>query len=234
MNLSNFMEQLSYGELSDVYMGIDGDGAIDPRHIPKIVHFINDGLTRLHVRFPLKIKEFILETQEGKSGYVIDPKYAESRYDSESGIIPYIKDLTEDYTGDLLKILKVFDQYGKQLPLNDPDLIGSVSTPQWNIVQVPISYQGYALTFTYQARHVVITPDLECEQEIILPDTLEGALLAYVGHRTYQGRNTQESAAKSAEFLGSFNAICDEAEAKDMLNSSVSATKPVFEQRGFR
>lgn len=234
MNFNEILKQLSEGELSGEFAGLRGSGAVAPRHIPRIVTFTNEALTRLCTRFPLVTKSLILETQEGKMTYPIDSKYAETNYDSQSGIIPYIKDGANPYKDDMIKIISVFDKFGRKLPMNDSNQQWSVYTPSPLTLQVPKSYQNYALGITYQAKHPVITEDLDCEQEIIIPDVLVPALLAYVGYKHCFSRSTPESQAMAAAFKNVFEEICVETTLFDTANSSITETKTLFEQRGFK
>lgn len=234
MNFNTLLEQLSQGELSGEFAGLRGSGAIAPQHIPRIATFANEAMTRLCTRFPLVTKSLFLETQEGKVNYPIHPKYAESNYDPQSGIVPYIKDWANPYKGDLLKIIEVFDKFGRRLPINDSNQIRSVYTPSPDVLQVPLSYQNYALAVAYQAKHPVITPDVEREQEIIIPDVLVPALLAYIGYKHCFSRSTQESQAMAATFKNVFEEICSETTLFDTANSSITETKTLFEQRGFK
>lgn len=231
--LNDFLTELSYGELADTYAGVDGGGTIDPVYLNRIVHFINDGLLRLYSKFVISEKNLILETFEGKSTYLISSEYAESNYDSESGIIPYIKDNGMPYRDDLVKILSVYDKWNKSLPLNDPDRADSLFTSQWNVLNIPWSYETGAFNIRYQSRHPILLPDVEKEQKLELPEVLMSALTAFVAYRLYLSINTAESRAKAEDFLGSFNSICDEAMFMDLVNSSYSATKTIFEKRGF-
>lgn len=234
MNFTTLLEQLSQGELSGEFAGLRGSGAIAPHHIPRIATFVNEAMTRLCTRFPLISKSLILETQEGKMDYPIHSKYAETNYDSSSGIIPYIKDGAKPYKDDLLKIMAVYDKFGRKLPLNDSGQVWSVYTPTPDTLQVPRSYQNYALAVTYQAMHPVITPDVECEQEIIIPDVLVPALLAYIGYKHCFSRSTPESQAMAGTFKSVFEEICTETTLFDSVNSSITQTKTLFEQRGFK
>ena len=53
MILSDYFTELSYGELSNTAMAVDGTGTIEEVHQPKVVRYLNEGLRRLHGRFPL-------------------------------------------------------------------------------------------------------------------------------------------------------------------------------------
>lgn len=60
MNLNECLKQLSYGELSNLSWGNDGNGSIRLDKIPVIVQFINEALLRLHTRFALSKNAYLL------------------------------------------------------------------------------------------------------------------------------------------------------------------------------
>ena len=79
-------------KLSEVYRGLalstlKGTGAvtddrldIEPDSKPEILAAINEGLVRLHSRFPLRTNSCIVEMKEGRTDYPLQSKYAYSRF----------------------------------------------------------------------------------------------------------------------------------------------------------
>lgn len=238
MNLESLFRQLSFGELSNLALANDGAGTIKDGSKGRIVQFANAGLTRLYSRFLLSEKDLLLEQYAHITSYHLLRKFSESAADPDVDF-PYIKDMNRDpFLGDVIKVLDVFGDGGIRVPLNDSERWDSVFTPQYNIIQIPYPTAGQSLGILYQASHrKLVLEELEAEDEIYteidLPEVLHEAFRAYIAHLVYGGMNTQEAAAISQGHYAKFEAICMEAEEKDLVNTSVSQTSSKFHKRGF-
>ena len=232
MLVSDLYKQLSRGELSNLDLGTDGAGTIQADGKAKVLDYINDGLTSLYGVFNLREKQVIVDTYDHITFYHLLTRfalYAGAEENVES--TRYIRDLpNEFFEEDVLRVKSVFDFWGNERPLNDSNLVGSVFTPQANVIQFPNPVTGEAFSVVYQARHQLLT--LESDT-IFLPDTLVRALKSFVGYKVYSHMNTQESTAKATEHLGFYQAVVDEVLAYNLVNASVSTTTTVFDQRGF-
>lgn len=232
MKLNELFERLSYGELSNLSLSIDGGGTIEERHHAKVTHFINEGLLKLYSKFVLSQKQLLIEMVQGITNYHLDPKYAETQWDSGEVPYPYIKDLgREKFIGDVIRVNEVYGENGK-LPLNDLFQSHSVFTPTYKVLQVPHVVDYGTLNVIYQAKHPILTPD-NLEADIELPDVLESALMAYVGYRVYTLMNTADASAKAQEHLSNFYRICDEVVANDLVGTSVSTVNDKFTNGGW-
>jgi len=233
MNISDLYKTLSYGELSNLSIGMEGSGKITDDAKPRIIHYANEGLTRLYGRFILKEKDVMIELVDHITNYHLLRKYAESYFDPEEVRYPYIKDLfNEPFTEDVIKILAVYNSRGHKLPLNDNNRADSVFTPTGKILQVPRPVRGTALSVLYQAKHDELLHDRE-DQEIALPDVLQGALVAFIAYKVFSHMNTDVSNVKSQEHLSIYSTICDEVEQHDLVNTSISTTNSRFEKLGW-
>ena len=233
MILSDFFTELSYGELSNTALAVDGTGTIEEAHQPKVVRYINEGLKRLHGRFPLIQKDVLVELRSHITNYHLIPRFAESNWVPDEVEFPYIKDLIkEPFTGDVARILEVRNSLGHKLELNDPENAFSVFTPQVDVLQVPRPVTGVALSVLYQAYHPTIYHH-DLEAEIVLPNVLSSALSAYVAYNVFSHMNTQEATSKAQEHMAKYESICVEVETQDLVNSSSSQTNSRFAKRGW-
>ena len=233
MILSDYFTELSYGELSNTAMAVDGTGTIEEVHQPKVVRYLNEGLRRLHGRFPLIQKDVLIELRDHITNYHHIPRFAESNWVPEEVEFPYIKDLIQEpFTGDVARILEVRNSFGHMLPLNDPENRMSVFTPQVDVLQVPRPITGVALSVMYQAYHPTISHH-DLQAEIVLPDVLSSALCAYAAYNVFSHMNTQEATMKAQEHMAKYESICAEVEAQDLVNSSSSHTNSRFAKRGW-
>lgn len=230
MLLSELYTKLSYGELSNLAISDEGSGTIPEAKRPRIITHLNEALTRLHSRFVLKEGDLILEPVAEITDYRLSSKFAQS---VGTAPVKYIKDLAEPFKDDALRILLVNDLLGNKLPLNDPEDVTSMFTPQPLVLQVPKPIPGQGLGVIYQARHVEIFIDDPLTTEIDLPFPLEGALTAYIAHLVYSGMNSQEATAKAGEHLQRYEMICAEAKTGDLVNETIAQSNTRFEQGGW-
>lgn len=233
MKISELYKTLSYGELSNLSIGMDGVGSILEDAKPRILHYANEGLTRLYGRFILKEKDVMIELVDHITNYHLLRMYAESYFDPEVIAYPYIKDLfNEPFTEDVIKILSVYNGVGQKLPLNDNERSDSLFTPTGKILQVPNPRTGVSLSVLYQAKHPELLPNDE-DQDIHLPQVLEGALVAFIAYKVFSHMNTDVSTAKAQEHMSVYASVCDEVEQHDLVNSSISTTNSCFRKRGW-
>lgn len=233
MKISELYKTLSYGELSNLSIGMDGVGSILEDAKPRILHYANEGLTRLYGRFILKEKDVMIELVDHITNYHLLRMYAESYFDPEEVRYPYIKDLfNEPFTEDVIKILSVYNGVGHKLPLNDNERSDSLFTPTGKILQVPNPKTGVSLSVLYQAKHPELLPNDE-DQDIHLPQVLEGALVAFIAYKVFSHMNTDVSTAKAQEHMSVYASVCDEVEQHDLVNSSISTTNSCFRKRGW-
>jgi hypothetical protein len=233
MTIAELFQSLSYGELSNLALSLEGSGEIRIKDQPRIIQAADEALLHLHSKFILSTKNIWIETLKHITYYHFDKRFAESSFGNTNQEYLYIKDLLGDpFEGDVLKVLSVFDDQEVQLPLNDVEHPMSVFTPQPRMLQVPDPVDGALLDVVYQAKHVPLKLD-DLDQEIDLPFVLVPALNAYISYRIYSAMNTQEATVKAAEHLGNYEAICQNATDHDLVNTSSSTTNIRFQRNGW-
>jgi hypothetical protein len=238
MKLSEFFLTLSAGNLSNLALAQTDDvSGIDPLKHRSLVAYTNDALTRLYGRFLLREGTLMIEEVEGRTTYPLQSKYAMSNFSADAGHAFFIQDQWgQPFVDDLIKVLSVTDSFGRDLPLNDPDDISSVFTPQPDVLQVPHPWEGIVLGVGYQAKHpklVYVDGALDLNQEISLPESLSAALSSYVAHKVYSNMNTQENTIKAAEHLKMFEMICIECVEYDLVGGQSSSSGARFVKRGW-
>lgn len=233
MNLANLFTLLACGELSNLAMAEAGTIATASRG--KITRYANDALLKLYGRFLLKEKEIRVELQEHITFYHLVPRFAvtyEPEGPSDTEATRYLLDLPgEPFLGDVIKILRVYDEHGCVVPLNDDNRVNSVFTPQTNALQVPCPIQDKVLNVAYQAKH----PQLQCvlEEVIELPDILVEAFTAFIAYKVFSHMNTQDSTAKAQEHLAIYESVCGSVAEMDLVSASTSTTNGRFYLRGW-
>ena len=230
MKLLDLFERLSFAELSNLAVGMEGAGTIRTEDQRKVLIHTNDGLLQLYSRFILKTKYLLIEEQEHITQYHLIEKFAESKNCVE---FPYIKDLVGDrFTGDLIRILEVYSNCGEQFVLNDAEDCHSLFTPSPQTLQIPNPRTGVPKHILYQARHDIIE-NINDKVWVEIPFVLEGALQAYIAHKIFNHMNGQENLLKSQDHYTTYERICQEVEAKDLVSTSVSNSSNKLTERGF-
>lgn len=230
MTLNDLFAALATEELSNLQLA-EG-GVIAEHKKAAVLAYIEDGLLRLHTRFPLVEKDVLIEMQEGVTHYHLLQRYAYSQYDPSNGIVPYIVDSADPFLEDVIKVTRVYNSYGVELPLNDEEAPCSVFTPQPRVLLVPRPVVGSALDVVYRARHPKLSL-AEPDQEIYLPDFLEPVLKQYVAYKAYNVINTQEAMAIAAIRMQQFDSMCQEAVEQDTIGATTSTSNTKFSKRGW-
>lgn len=235
MLLADLFKKLARNELKNLALAKSGD--ISAAEQPSTVDYLNEGLLRLFTRFVLKENDVMLELHEHVTFYHLLPRFA-SNYvhipgaDVEDEPIRYIIDTPgEPFNDEFLKVLTVFDSWGREIPLNDSEKHNSVFTPQTKLLQVPNPIYGKFLSVKYQQRHSEIHGKLD--EEINCPDILLGALTAYIGYKTFSHMNSGDSNKKSQEFNATYETVCNEVVDRDLVNSSISQSNVRFHRGGW-
>jgi hypothetical protein len=232
MNVEQMYEALSYGELSNLALSGEGSGLILDEKKPQVLLALNEGLLRLHTKFVLREKEVIIEMVRHITNYHLLARFAHYT----TPVVErwtYIRDMPNDrFVEDVLKVTGAYNTYGQALPLNDSEQDLSIFTPQLNMVQIPRPVHGSAVSLLYQARHAELLLDTP-EQDILVPDSLMGALRAYLAYKIYSQLGTQEATVKAVEHMNTYEAICNEVETHGMTLGNPSTTNVRFDKRGW-
>lgn len=199
MNLKEIFDQLTFGELSQLAIGGNEAGAIQPKNYDRMVAHTNLGLTALYKRFNLKEGRLTVELVPGRFSYPINSDYAETNDDSTQPV-KYILDADTPFYDDIHKIERVYGQTGYEFSLNDESDPYSMFTPTAKVLRVPeIVVTGSIdmpdeiktaeLEIVYRANHPRIVGDgiyLDPEEvELELPDSHLEALLLFIAGRVH-------------------------------------------------
>ncbi len=233
MLVSELFSRLSYGELSNLSISNEGAGTIVDGKKPKVIGYLNEALIRLHGRFMLKMNDVLIAPLEDETFYKLDSAFALTSSNPDYYLVDNVQ---KPFTNDVIRVLEVYDINGGRIPLNDVEHALSVFTPQPAVLQIPYPIEDSPISVLYQARHTAVpASDLVAAMlvNIDIPPTLEKALTAYIAHLVFSHMNGQENAGKSKDHLNTYESVCAEVEAKDLISISSSSTTSKFDQRGF-
>lgn len=200
MKLSDVFDQLTSGEMSQVFLGGKETGSISEENQPQVGNHVLLGLTALYKRFNLKQSQIVIKLTPGKYEYPLLQKYAvNDRFSKIPVASRHILDTPEKlFSGDLIKIAKIDTEDGCTLALSQEWDKYSIMLPQMDSIRVPRDIVDSSsdlpdylktdtLTVTYQANHPNYNGrggGYDPEMVMIeLPDTHLQALLYYVASR---------------------------------------------------
>lgn len=210
MTLDECLKQLALGKLSNTSFAENGKIIEDKKEV--VVSQINEALLRLYTLFPIKEKSVIVELYEGRTEY---PLASDHSVRKATGLITdpydfYIMDTEANpFQDDILTIMSVWDDIDRKRPLNDPENILSVMTPQPNIIEVNVTATGRVLNIIYRAKHLILTPD-KGEDKVEIPANLFGALFSYVAYLIHSSINTKEAVENAQKYFVEYQNIVNE------------------------
>lgn len=233
--IKDLLKRLAIRELSNTAIS-ESKNIVKAAH-DQVIDAANESLTALYSRFILLEKGLLIEMREGITNYHLSPKYAYSSYDKENPppewCLPYIHDLhCERFTGDVVKVLSLYDSLGRSIPLNDENAPWSVFTPNPTVIQIPRQLPCQALSVNYQAKHPTLVAT-NLNQVIHIPDVLWVAFTSYIGSEIYAAINTQEAKQTSDRLRSKYEAECKMVIDRDLVNSSTSTTNSRFDNGGW-
>ena len=231
MDINDFIEQMCLGELSNLYLGEQGQVELSPMRRKKMVSYVNQGLKALCSRFKLVQKELIIRGMDHVSLY---PLRKEHSMTNGTSVLKFIDDRHCDpFDGGVIKVLGVFNEMGMEFPLNDHNDNASLFTPSFDTLQIThaVSNQGYSVI--YQALHPMIVDADDGCTEFNLPPMLEEALMAFVAGKVYGHMNGEANKATSKDHMATFEAKCVEAGVLDMSAESAVTSHNKAQMKGF-
>lgn len=232
LKTSDILSRLAYGELSNLTLVDKAQpGEIKQTFQPAVIMQINKALRDIFTRFLLVQKEVIVNTTTSATHYYLRHEFAASNDDSTADP-KYIDDSAcDDFNGDVVKILSVYDGLGRQLFLNRLDEPLSVFTPQFDCLQITANHQSERFFVIFQALHPTVT--LDPDTIINIPPSLEDPLLLLVASKVYGALNGNANAARSLQYAQDYEISLVENEVRDMASTSEGIPNSKLDQAGF-
>lgn len=250
MTLQDIYDQLSYGELSNLFAAANGiddtTGLMPSSSYPKILPSIQLGLTELHKRFFLREGQFYVELQPFTRAYLFSDKYAVSN--SRSTADPkYILDTDEPFSNNLFKIERLLGTYREEvyeIAMNERGDPSSIMTPRYDRIIVPTDpelapwlKETTQIDVRYRADHPEINTALAnaapSTVQIELPPTHLEALLFYIASRLHNPIGmTPETVHEGNNYFQRFLASCEELKMQNYEIDDADENTKLWE-RGF-
>jgi hypothetical protein len=229
--VSELMSRLAYGELSNLKMGDLNNGTIRAENVPAVLMQINKALKDIFTRFLLSSREIIIDSQAHITFYYLRTQFAQSNVDSEEEYL-YLNDSAgEPFDGRVVKVLAVYDAYGRQLYMNKQQEPLSIFTPEYDCVQITAGHQTDQFVVVYQALHPVVT--LDPDSIIYIPPSLENSLVLLTASKIYGNMSGPANASRSAILHQEYEASLMLAEIKDTASISENMSNSKLDNAGF-
>lgn len=200
--------------------------------ISAITDYFNLGILELYKRFPLSVKEQIIEVVAAE--------------DSTTDIY--------DLNSDCMWIVAAYGEVGedtysavKTLPINEEDNPASINTISWSQVQIPTaSITNTYVSLIYVAEPPMLTYDSDTETftyydsegqlqtmvNLPIPSQLVEALLHYIGYRAHGSVNGEINAENTTHYTR-FEASCNRAIQLGMFTGDDTNTRNRIYDKGF-
>lgn len=191
--LQELFDTLATGEFSNIALGQSTMDSITEDAYPKIVSYINLGLTELYKRFVLLINEIKLHQHPDVTVYFLqEDRVEDSAFMNADTYIEYNESLPFD--GRVVRLLEAYDATGKPVHINNPlfpNDIFMMGADQFKLAAPLSGVSPRVISIVYQAYHpkIVVTDTFDPEQVTLqYPDFIENALLNFIASRLFKGK----------------------------------------------
>ena len=239
MKLGELYEALSYGELNNLSIGLEGSGDIAEYDRPRIISYTNRALTRIYGRFSHKLDYVNVTLQDGIQRYWLNPVHTVSDVDVDNLAVRYITDTVEEpFTGGLLKVRGVrneaedYERF-REININDLSCPSGVMMLNYDLMFIKEPIADVVLTVEYLKKHDTISADASEDTEISIHPFLEEALVFHVAARVISSIGGEENTMQGQRLFGEYERVCQIAEAEDMMQRSYQDSNEKLEIRGF-
>lgn len=178
--------------------------------------FLNLGITELHKKFDLVMREQIIEVNSARKEYTL---------------LPDVMQVTAVYTDAKFLTLDIALSSSEvvSMPLNDDNDPFSVYTPTKGVLMVSYPKDGQVISVLYKASPYVYTP-ADLENELDIEAQYISPLVMYMGYLANLG--LEAAPGQIMTLLGLFNQACTEIEHYG-LNPSSTIVNDKLNMRGF-
>lgn len=241
MLVGDLFVNLSYGELSNLSIGNDGDGAIKDEAQPKLVRYANHALKMLNSRFPHNRDYVKIRLSADRQKYPLTKAYTVSAAQGDAADRFIIDNAEDPYEGNLLKVVGVQvpddedteEDETEDMQFNTRSATCSVETLSYNTLYFREPVDGQELIVEIQLAHLNLTLPVDLGEEINISPILEEALELKVAARVYSTMNGEENAAKAARLNMEYEQLCQIVEQQDLMQLSETETTSKLSDKGF-
>lgn len=212
--VKDVIDTLRNGDLATVFANVPAEDNYE-----KIIVNLNSALTYVCNRFSIIEKQLTLQRYPHLSFYKLERRFA--RTSDIPAPIKYILDTEEEpFKEDVIQIEKAYDEFGRQIPLNDANNPHSWFTSN-NHIQIPNTRHTCVAFFVYRAYHPKVH---EPTDELLVPEILLDLLSAYIAYKIHSTRTDQESVNLANAFYQKVEMLATAFESDNSLTTSTTNT----------
>ena len=192
ITFASIIKSLAVSTLNNNY--VSENGVIGSEHYINLVQVLNDSLTELYTEFKLKERFLKVHQRTGIETYYL----REDFMIPESFISDYKyieEDLSDPFTGDIIKIFDAADSEGEPIPIDDTQYKDTgIFIKESDVIHMVPTTPPKIITLFYQANHPKIEiEDLETfnptKYYIEIPEYLVKVLTPLVASKFYTDNN---------------------------------------------
>lgn len=228
MLLKEFFEQLSYGELSDLSIGQEGAGAIDPAQESRVASLTNASLKDLNIRAGYRKIYVRLRTRAAEANYPI---------------LAGSPDLITPFSGTVHKILGIarlddpttLEDEGAEVMLNARNTGNALAARIVGSDTVSFSLPSTGAVFMVEAlvEPRPLTLPAELEEEVDVPSLLENVLADMVCARIFSAMGTETTMAKANACKTRIEILLAQIKQDDLMSESEIDSRDRLRSNGF-
>jgi len=201
------MSNLTYGELSQYAVGGANQGQVLEKDYPRVMSAINRGVNEIQKDLSVHEGSIRLRLIEGVLTY---PIHSQHSMVTGTHVHKFVDDSTyEPFEDDILRILRVYDKGGTELPINEHNLSNTIYVPAHNVIQHPFVIDQDILGVVYSrfSKAVTVTTAEEAASTYLaIPDPTLSALYAYVASIMSAGITTAQEISDSDKWRAEYEA----------------------------
>lgn len=234
MRLSDAIESLVYGPLSELGAFGEGSGSVSPDKLPQLMVRINAALQSLYSRFPLQVRSVPIETVSGLYHYPMRREFAQTSGSNE--IHKFIKDTSADpFQGDVLMVTGIYNDCLEPLPFNDREEDGEWFKTAFDTLSYSRPLTPKYFHVEYRASHEKFPLMLDNfeEYEVRIPSSLELAFMSHVAGYIYSNMDMEGSKYKSSQHLQVYETECQFHEERNTFHQWESDSTRDIRKKGW-
>lgn len=229
------LDRLAQGELSSTKAG--DTGTILTAELPKVLMNLNKAMDEMYARKELFTREILVRSTLEITHYYLRDDYLASN-DASSEPVKYLDDSLCTFEGSkVVKILDVYDAFGRQLFMNKAMEPLSVFTPQYDCLQITANHQSLELYVIYQSLHPTLqydeTTDPDTDTNVEIPPALITPLLQLAASNYFSDMGTDAAIAKGSRLRAEYELAIDAHTILDTDSTSPNYSNQKLERNGF-
>lgn len=211
-------------EASSLNIGNADDGTIETKYHPKVIRAINLALIEVYKTFPVKEKEIVIQLYPQFTNYKLHNDYAVTNIASSKPIKYIIDSSFDPFQNDVLKIEKVFNEFGEEFALNTESNQYSLYTPEFDVLLHPYPQIENAVFVQYRALPIQIElTAVPGTYDVSLPLSVLNIALLFIGYKLLIGTNKKEASEKFGEYL----IAVQQAETQSLFRTDETASQKI-------